>query len=51
MTASPSSRGGGGAIGSAMAVAFAEAGAKVAVVDIAQESVDATAARVAAVGR
>ena len=42
--------GGGGAIGSAMAVAFAEAGARVAVVDIAQESVDATAVRVAAVG-
>ena len=35
--------GGGGAIGSAMAVAFAEAGARVAVVDIAQETVDATA--------
>jgi gluconate 5-dehydrogenase len=42
--------GGGGAIGSAMAVAFAEAGAKVAVVDITQESVDATGGRVAAVG-
>jgi len=42
--------GGGGAIGSAMAVAFAEAGAKVAVVDITQESVDSTAGRVAAVG-
>ncbi len=42
--------GGGGAIGSAMAVAFAEAGAKVAAVDITQESVDATAGRVAAVG-
>jgi gluconate 5-dehydrogenase len=42
--------GGGGAIGSAMAVAFAEAGARVAVVDIGQESVDATAARVSAVG-
>ena len=39
--------GGGGAIGSAMAVAMAEAGAKVAVADIAQEAVDATAARVA----
>ena len=42
--------GGGGAIGSAMAVAFAEAGAKVAVVDITQESVDATGGCVAAVG-
>jgi NAD(P)-dependent dehydrogenase (short-subunit alcohol dehydrogenase family) len=42
--------GGGGAIGSAMAVAFAEAGAKVAVVDLTQETVDATAARVAATG-
>ena len=42
--------GGGGAIGSAMAVAFAEAGARVAVVDITQESVDATAARVTAAG-
>ena len=42
--------GGGGAIGSAMAVAFAEAGARVAVVDLAQDTVDATAARVAAVG-
>ena len=42
--------GGGGAIGSAMAVAMAEAGAKVAVTDIAQEAVDATAARVADVG-
>jgi NAD(P)-dependent dehydrogenase (short-subunit alcohol dehydrogenase family) len=42
--------GGGGAIGSAMAVAFAEAGARVAVVDVAAESVDATAARVSAVG-
>lgn len=42
--------GGGGAIGSAMAVALAEAGARVAVVDVAQESVDATAARVSAVG-
>ncbi len=42
--------GGGGAIGSAMAVAFAEAGAKVAAVDITQESVDAAAGRVAAVG-
>jgi NAD(P)-dependent dehydrogenase (short-subunit alcohol dehydrogenase family) len=42
--------GGGGAIGSAMAVAFAEAGARVAVVDIAQETVDGTAARVEAVG-
>ncbi len=29
--------GGGGAIGSAMAVAFAEAGARVAVVDLAQD--------------
>ena len=42
--------GGGGAIGGAMAVAMAEAGAKVAVTDIAQEAVDATAARVADVG-
>ena len=42
--------GGGGAIGSAMAVAFAEAGAKIAVTDIAQEAVDATATRVADVG-
>ena len=42
--------GGGGAIGSAMAVALAEAGAKVAVVDISQELVDATKARVEAVG-
>jgi gluconate 5-dehydrogenase len=42
--------GGGGAIGSAMAVAFAEAGAKVVAVDLAQESVDATAERVHAVG-
>ncbi len=42
--------GGGGAIGSAMAVAFADAGAQVAVVDITQESVDATAARVADAG-
>jgi gluconate 5-dehydrogenase len=42
--------GGGGAIGSAMAVALAEAGAKVAVTDISQEAVDATAARVADVG-
>ena len=42
--------GGGGAIGSAMAVAFAEAGARVAVTDVSQELVDATAARVAAVG-
>jgi gluconate 5-dehydrogenase len=42
--------GGGGAIGSAMAVAFAEAGARVAVVDIAQASVDATAVNVGAVG-
>lgn len=42
--------GGGGAIGTAMAVAFAEAGAKVAVVDITRESVDATAARVTAAG-
>jgi gluconate 5-dehydrogenase len=42
--------GGGGAIGSAMAVALAEAGARVAVVDIAQETVDATATRVSAVG-
>jgi NAD(P)-dependent dehydrogenase (short-subunit alcohol dehydrogenase family) len=40
--------GGGGAIGSAMAVAFADAGARVAVVDLTQESVDATAARVTA---
>jgi NAD(P)-dependent dehydrogenase (short-subunit alcohol dehydrogenase family) len=42
--------GGGGAIGSAMAVALAEAGAKVAVTDISQELVDATAVRVADVG-
>jgi gluconate 5-dehydrogenase len=42
--------GGGGAIGSAMAVAFAEAGARVAVVDLAQDAVDATAARVAETG-
>jgi gluconate 5-dehydrogenase len=42
--------GGGGAIGSAMAVAFAEAGARVAVTDISQELVDATTARVAEVG-
>jgi gluconate 5-dehydrogenase len=42
--------GGGGAIGSAMAVAFAEAGARVAVVDVAAESVEATASRVSAVG-
>ena len=42
--------GGGGAIGSAMAVALAEAGAKVAVTDISQEAVDATAVRVADVG-
>lgn len=38
--------GGGGAIGSAMAVAFAEAGAKVAVVDLTDESAQAAAARV-----
>jgi gluconate 5-dehydrogenase len=42
--------GGGGAIGSAMAVAFAEAGARVAVADLSAETVDATAQRVAAVG-
>ncbi len=42
--------GGGGAIGSAMAVAFAEAGARVAVVDVAQESVDSTATRVSEAG-
>jgi gluconate 5-dehydrogenase len=42
--------GGGGAIGSAMAVAFAEAGARVAVVDVTEEAVDAAAARVSAVG-
>ena len=42
--------GGGGAIGGAMAVALAEAGAKVAVTDLAQESVDATRARVESVG-
>ena len=38
--------GGGGAIGGAMAVALAEAGAKVAVTDISQDLVDATAARI-----
>ena len=38
--------GGGGAIGGAMAVALAEAGARVAVVDISQELVDATKAKV-----
>jgi gluconate 5-dehydrogenase len=42
--------GGGGAIGGAMAVALAEAGAKVAVTDISQELVDATAARISAAG-
>jgi gluconate 5-dehydrogenase len=42
--------GGGGAIGSAMAVALAEAGAKVAVTDISQEAVDATKVRIEAVG-
>ena len=42
--------GGGGAIGGAMAVALAEAGAKVAVVDISQELVDATKAKVEGVG-
>ena len=42
--------GGGGAIGSAMAVALAEAGARVAVTDISQELVDATKAKVEAVG-
>ena len=36
-------RGGGGAIGGAMAVALAEAGAKLAVTDISQDLVDATA--------
>ena len=38
--------GGGGAIGGAMAVALAEAGAKVAVTDISQDLVDATAAKI-----
>jgi gluconate 5-dehydrogenase len=42
--------GGGGAIGGAMAVALAEAGAKVAVTDISQEAVDGTAARVSDAG-
>jgi gluconate 5-dehydrogenase len=42
--------GGGGAIGGAMAVALAEAGARIAVTDLAQESVDATKARVESVG-
>ena len=42
--------GGGGAIGGAMAVAMAEAGARIAVTDIAQDSVDATAARISAAG-
>ncbi len=42
--------GGGGAIGGAMAVALAEAGAKVGVVDIAQELVDATKTRVEEIG-
>ncbi len=42
--------GGGGAIGGAMAVALAEAGAKVAVIDISQESVDGTKAKVEAAG-
>jgi len=42
--------GGGGAIGSAIAVAFAGAGAKVTVVDQAQDRADATAERVRAAG-
>ena len=42
--------GGGGAIGGAMALALAEAGAKVAVVDISQEVVDKTKARVEEAG-
>ena len=42
--------GGGGAIGGAMAVAMAEAGARIAVTDIAQDAVDATAARISAAG-
>jgi gluconate 5-dehydrogenase len=42
--------GGGGAIGSAMAVAFAEAGARVAVSGRHQETLDAAVARVQAIG-
>ncbi len=42
--------GGGGAIGSAMAVAFAGAGAKVAVIDVTQDRAEAAAARVRAIG-
>ena len=42
--------GGGGAIGGAMAVAMAEAGARIAVTDIAQDAVDATAARISDAG-
>jgi NAD(P)-dependent dehydrogenase (short-subunit alcohol dehydrogenase family) len=42
--------GGGGAIGGAMAAPMAEAGAKVAVTDISQESVDATKAKIEAAG-
>ncbi len=42
--------GGGGAIGGAMAVALAEAGAKVAVTDIAQEAVDGTKGKIEAAG-
>jgi NAD(P)-dependent dehydrogenase (short-subunit alcohol dehydrogenase family) len=42
--------GGGGAIGGAMAVAMAEAGAKVAVTDLSQDLVDATAAKIIGAG-
>lgn len=42
--------GGGGAIGGAMASALADAGAKVAVVDISQEVVDATKTRIEGAG-
>ena len=42
--------GGGGAIGSAMAVAFAEAGAKVAIADVTLEKSEEAAERVRAVG-
>jgi gluconate 5-dehydrogenase len=42
--------GGGGAIGGAMAVAFAEAGAKVAIADVTMDKAEASAERVRAVG-